>query len=140
MLQKNATKRNILIILSVYLIFSCTEVKQYIFSFEENENSSFGVKIEAEITPPAFDGDFTGVNLFISNISEIDSVRVLVPTSNTYLKFEQILEGSYIFRYSNFNSLIMNNNIVVSIYFNNIKTDYKLLKKEKILISKIRGH
>ncbi len=133
-------KRNFVVILFLFLTISCMREKYYRFSYTSSKIGSSGIEIDADVNHPSFEGDLTGVNLTIANRSNIDSVKVSIPSSNSFLDFETMLEGTYIFTYPDYDSLIMNNYIIVSIFFDSTKTDFKLLKKEMEVMNEIRGH
>jgi hypothetical protein len=130
-------KKYLRIFLYFILMSSCSNEIHYRYYFSSKKNN---LEILADVKKAVHAKEFTSIIVSMSNMNSVDSVTVFLPISNRFLNFDSTLEGTYIYNCSNFDSLMMNNYIVVSVYLDSKKSSFELSKEEINVDAEIRGH
>ena len=117
-----------------YCLTSCINVN-YRYTYRSKE-----IEINADVDHSSDRKTGVVLNIYFTNLYNIDSVKVYNPMAKKYLIFDSKLEGSFIFTDMSYDSLIHNNFIIVSLFYGKEKRKFILNRIVLKDIQMIRGH
>jgi hypothetical protein len=130
-------KLNLTLIIGLFFMLTNCKNEFYRYSFKSKERN---IEIYADVIPSSDKKIGVVLNVYFINIKCIDSVKVYNPKSKHYLYFDSKLEGTFVFTDLEFDSLVENNFLIVSLFLGKNKQKYKLKKNKLKETNTFRGH